>query len=88
MHAYALLYILDDISLENSSLQVYNFYRFQQSCWLLVVARAKQGLLELLGTVYSEGKLQSCLKLRNKANAKCQVPSGKCQMPNGYLFGS
>ena len=68
MHANALLYILDDISLENSSLQVYNFYRFQQSCWLLVVGRAKQGLLELLWTVYSEGKLQPCLKLRNFQN--------------------
>ena len=27
-----------------------------------------QGLLELLWTVYSEGKLQSCLKLRNFQN--------------------
>ena len=26
---------------------------------------AAQGLLKLLWTVYSEGKLQSCLKLRN-----------------------
>ena len=40
MQAYALLYILDEISLEYSSLQVYIFYRFQQSCWLLVVGRA------------------------------------------------
>ena len=28
----------------------------------------EQGLLELLWTVYSEGKLQSCLKLRNFQN--------------------
>ena len=28
-----------------------------------------QGLLELLWTVYSEGKLQSCLKLRNFQNS-------------------
>ena len=31
-----------------------------------------QGLLKLLWTVYSEGKLQSCLKLRN-----CQNPFSK-----------
>jgi hypothetical protein len=31
-----------------------------------------QGLLKLLWTVYSEGKLQSCLKLRNFQNPfKC-----------------
>ena len=28
----------------------------------------RQGLLKLLWTVYSEGKLQSCLKLRNFQN--------------------
>ena len=34
----------------------------------LKFASPNQGLLELLWTVYSEGKLQSCLKLRNFQN--------------------
>ena len=32
------------------------------------IVRLNQGLLKLLWTVYSEGKLQSCLKLRNFQN--------------------
>ena len=35
---------------------------------LLYSCLISQGLLELLWTVYSEGKLQSCLKLRNFQN--------------------
>ena len=32
---------------------------------MYIQVRLNQGLLKLLWTVYSEGKLQSCLKLRN-----------------------
>ena len=43
--------------------------QFHRFLWLFggpaIAQRSKQGLLELLWIVYSEGKLQSCLKLRN-----------------------
>ena len=38
-----------------------------------VNARTGQGLLELLWTVYSEGKLQSCLKSRKSQNPFCHI---------------
>ena len=34
----------------------------------MIVLRLDQGILKLLETVYSEGRLQSCLKLRNFQN--------------------
>ena len=50
------------MNIEWLSISVCSFYRI--SCFNGLV----QGLLKLLWTVYSEGKLQSCLKLRNFQN--------------------
>ena len=38
------------------------------ACKIMSSGMVVQGLLKLLWTVYSEGKLQSCLKLRNFQN--------------------
>ena len=47
---------------------MYKYTAFVVLFQINFAARLNQGLLKLLWTVYSEGKLQSCLKLRNFQN--------------------
>ena len=55
-------FVICDLTKKNASVE------FRQNSTYRKVNTAKQGLLKLLWTVYSEGKLQSCLKLRNFQN--------------------